>query len=78
MARATPTKTNSGRTDLTRRRFWSSFDRLRYRLLPYIYSLAWKTTDESYTPMRPLVMDFRSDVRAQNTGTNLCTARRSW
>jgi alpha-D-xyloside xylohydrolase len=45
-----------------------SFDRLRYRLLPYTYSLAWKTTNESYTPMRPLVMDFRSDVRAQNTG----------
>ncbi|MGA7302399.1 MAG: TIM-barrel domain-containing protein, partial [Candidatus Sulfotelmatobacter sp.] len=45
-----------------------SFDRLRYRLLPYTYSLAWKTTNDSYTPMRPLVMDFRDDVRAQNTG----------
>ena len=44
-----------------------SFDRLRYRLLPYIYSIAWKTTNESYTPMRPLVMDFRTDVRAQDT-----------
>ena len=37
------------------------FDRLRYRLLPYIYSLAWKTTTRAYTPMRPLVMDFRTD-----------------
>jgi alpha-D-xyloside xylohydrolase len=45
-----------------------NFDRLRYRMLPYIYSLAWKTTSDSYTPMRPLVMDFRTDVRAQNTG----------
>jgi len=45
-----------------------NFDRLRYRLLPYIYSLAWKTTSEGYTLMRPLVMDFRSDVQAQNTG----------
>src|SRR5215469_5673201 len=45
-----------------------SFDRLRYRMLPYIYSLAWKTTSEAYTPMRPLVMDFRDDVRAQNIG----------
>ena len=44
-----------------------SFDRLRYRLLPYTYSLAWKTTHDSYTPMRPLVMDFRTDVRAENT-----------
>jgi alpha-D-xyloside xylohydrolase len=45
-----------------------SFDRLRYRLLPYIYSLAWKTTSAAYTPMRPLAMDFRGDVRAENTG----------
>ena len=45
-----------------------SFDRLRYRLLPYIYSLAWRTTNDSYTPMRPLVMDFSTDVRAQNIG----------
>jgi alpha-D-xyloside xylohydrolase len=45
-----------------------SYDKLRYRLMPYIYSLAWKTTHEGYTIMRPLVMDFRNDVRAQNTG----------
>ena len=46
----------------------TSYDRLRYELMPYIYSLAWKTTSENYTPMRPLVMDFRTDVRAQNIG----------
>ncbi len=40
------------------------YDRLRYRLLPYTYSLAWMTTSEAYTPMRPLVMDFRTDERA--------------
>jgi len=45
-----------------------AYDNLRYRLLPYIYSLAWKTTSEGYTPMRPLVMDFREDVNAQNIG----------
>lgn len=45
-----------------------NFDRLRYRMLPYIYSLAWKTTSESYTPMRPLVMDFRGDEQAENIG----------
>jgi alpha-D-xyloside xylohydrolase len=44
------------------------FDKLRYRLMPYIYSLGWKTTSEGYTIMRPLVMDFRNDVRAQNIG----------
>ena len=46
----------------------TGFDRLRYELMPYIYSVAWKTTSEHYTPMRPLVMDFRTDVRAQNIG----------
>ena len=45
-----------------------AYDKLRYRLMPYIYSLAWKTTSEGYTIMRPLVMDFREDVRAQNVG----------
>jgi alpha-D-xyloside xylohydrolase len=44
----------------------TKFDRLRYRLMPYIYSLAWMTTNQGYTPMRALVMDFRTDVRAQN------------
>jgi alpha-D-xyloside xylohydrolase len=45
-----------------------SFDRLRYRLLPYIYSVAWMTTSQGYTPMRALAMDFRTDVRAANIG----------
>jgi alpha-D-xyloside xylohydrolase len=45
-----------------------SYDRLRYRLLPYIYSLAWKTTAEGYTPMRALVMDYRDDIAAANVG----------
>ena len=46
----------------------TAYDQLRYRLMPYIYSLAWKTTSEGYTIMRPLVMDFRTDKRAQNIG----------
>ncbi len=36
------------------------YDRLRYRLLPYIYALAWDVTDRSGTIMRPLVMDWRT------------------
>jgi len=46
----------------------SRYDQLRYRLLPYIYSVAWKTTHENYTPMRALVMDFRDDPRVWNIG----------
>jgi alpha-D-xyloside xylohydrolase len=37
------------------------FDNLRYRLLPYIYSLGWQVTNSSYTIMRGLPMDFTAD-----------------
>jgi alpha-D-xyloside xylohydrolase len=36
-------------------------DNLRYRLMPYIYSLAWMVTDRDYTIMRGLPMDFSAD-----------------
>ena len=39
----------------------TSFDQLRYRLLPYLYSAAWAVTAKQSTIMRPLVMDFRPD-----------------
>lgn len=41
----------------------TQYDELRYRLLPYIYSLAWMTANSGYTPMRALVMDFPGDSR---------------
>jgi len=44
------------------------YDNLRYRLMPYIYSEAWRVTNNHGTLMRPLVMDWREDVEAQNTG----------
>ena len=43
-------------------------DRLRYRLLPYVYSLAWKVTSEDYTIQRPLEMDFRNDPATWEIG----------
>ena len=42
------------------------FDRIRYRLLPYIYSLAGLVTQKGGTIMRPLVMDFRTDAMSRN------------
>jgi len=45
-----------------------SYDKLRYRLLPYIYSLAWKVTSDDSTIMRPLVMDWRTDGKVWNIG----------
>jgi alpha-D-xyloside xylohydrolase len=38
-----------------------NYDNLRYRLLPYIYSLGWKVSSEGYTIMRSLAFDFRED-----------------
>ncbi len=37
------------------------FIHLRYRLLPYIYSIAWRVSHEGYTMMRGLAMDFARD-----------------
>ncbi len=44
------------------------YDKLRYRLMPYIYSLAWQVTDHDSTIMRPLVMDWRTDRSTWNIG----------
>jgi alpha-D-xyloside xylohydrolase len=41
------------------------FDRLRYRLLPYIYSLAGAITHKASTMMRGLAFDFRDDAKAR-------------
>jgi alpha-D-xyloside xylohydrolase len=43
-------------------------DRLRYRLMPYVYSLAWRVTSDDYTIQRPLVMDFRQDPATWEIG----------
>ncbi|MDP4149937.1 MAG: glycoside hydrolase family 31 protein [Bacteroidota bacterium] len=37
------------------------YDKMRYRLLPYVYSLAGRTTLSNYTMMRGLAFDFRND-----------------
>jgi len=49
-------------------RILTAYDRIRYRLMPYIYSLAWMVTHNGYTLMRPLVMDFPSDGQTVNIG----------
>jgi alpha-D-xyloside xylohydrolase len=38
------------------------FTNLRYRLMPYIYSLAWKVTNDNYTIMRVLPFNFMNDT----------------
>ncbi len=44
------------------------YNRLRYRLMPYIYTLAARAWLEDYTLMRPLVMDFAEDKEVLNIG----------
>jgi alpha-D-xyloside xylohydrolase len=42
------------------------FTNLRYRLMPYLYSVAWKVTNENYTMMRALPFDFMNDSATYN------------
>ena len=42
------------------------YDRLRYRLMPYLYSLAGWAHFKDYTLMRALVMDFNGDKMVNN------------
>ncbi|GET31162.1 alpha-xylosidase [Prolixibacter bellariivorans] len=44
------------------------YTQLRYRLMPYIYTLAGMTWFDDYTIMRPLVMDFPGDKKVENVG----------
>ncbi len=41
-------------------------DRLRYRLMPYVYSLAGGVTHESGTILRSLLFDFRADPKVRD------------
>ncbi len=43
-----------------------AYDKLRYNLIPYIYSMAGMTYFDDYTLMRPLVMDFGSDLAVRD------------
>ena len=40
--------------------------RLRYRLIPYLYSTAWQVTSNNDSYMRPLFSDFASDKKVWN------------
>jgi alpha-D-xyloside xylohydrolase len=45
-----------------------AYDKLRYRLMPYIYSLTGMVTQSDYTIMRALVMDFGRDRNVLSIG----------
>lgn len=41
---------------------------MRYRLIPYIYSLDAEVHFNDYTTMCPLIMDFGNDINVLNIG----------
>lgn len=45
-----------------------AYDKLRYRLMPYIYSLTGSVTQNDYTIMRALILDFGCDKKVHNIG----------
>jgi alpha-D-xyloside xylohydrolase len=56
------------RFDAKTQSIWRSYDDLRYRLMPYIYSVAWQVTHSGASIMRPLVMDYADDKLVLNIG----------
>ncbi len=44
------------------------YTKLRYDLMPYLYSLAAKVHFDDYTIMRPMIMDFTADKNVRNLG----------
>jgi alpha-D-xyloside xylohydrolase len=54
------------RFDSTTQKILADYDRLRYHLLPYIYSVSWSVSSEGYSMMRGMVMDFREDAKVHN------------
>jgi len=53
----------------------TKFIRLRYKLLPYVYSYAWQASVNGTVIMRPLVMDFPHDAKAQQEGLQFMFGR---
>jgi alpha-D-xyloside xylohydrolase len=58
-----PKELYGGQWDASTKTNLLAVDTLHYRLMPYIYSLAWKTTNEGYTMMRHLVFDYQKDTK---------------
>ncbi|RYY22093.1 MAG: DUF5110 domain-containing protein, partial [Sphingobacteriaceae bacterium] len=56
----------SNNWDVNTKAILLKYDNLRYRLLPYIYSLSARVTNENYTIMRSLNFDFRNDPQVRN------------
>ena len=52
------------RWDEPTQKILADYIRLRYRLMPYIYSVSWQVTSNNGSMLRPLMMDFGDDAKA--------------
>ena len=53
----------------TAQRAFLKINKLRYRMLPYLYSTGWETTREGIPMMRPLLLEFPEDYNTRNLST---------
>ena len=49
---------------------------LRYRLMPYIYSTAWRVTNEGYSLMRAIPMSFPNDTNSYQIQTGVYNTKK--
>jgi alpha-D-xyloside xylohydrolase len=56
------------RFDATTQAIWRRYDDLRYRLMPYLYSVTWQVTHNGASILRPLMMDYSADKQALKVG----------
>ena len=53
----------------TAQRAFLKINKLRYRMLPYLYSTGWETTREGIPMMRPMLLEFPEDCNTRNVST---------
>ena len=53
----------------TAQRAFLKINKLRYRLLPYLYSTGWETVREGIPMMRPMLLEFPEDPTTRNLST---------
>jgi alpha-D-xyloside xylohydrolase len=70
--------TRSGRTGKQAEPILEQYLKLRYQLMPYIYSLSYRTYQTGAPSMRALFMDFPDDPKLPIWATNTCSGPRSW
>ena len=75
---AAASTTRCGRTGSRLSRSSKKYLRLRYQMMPYIYSLGYRADQTGAPYMRALFMDFPDDPNVAELGMNTCSGRHFW